>query len=76
MNIVQPKSAIRRFFCKHDVVHIIRYHRNCVTPDMVKKLLYIDRLKVHNFVQCCKCGEILYTNQFEGEKLFEQRDVE
>lgn len=61
-------SWLKQFFCKH-VLEVTRYHRSVVPPELSRKLLYIDRHEVCNFVQCGKCGKVFDTNQ--REKLFD-----
>lgn len=67
-NLIQ---RLRALLCRHSTVRVIRWHWKCVTPAMRGKELYVDRFKVHNFVQCCSCKRILNTDQ-AGERLFEQ----
>lgn len=65
-------KRISQMFCRHNVVRVIRWHASCVTPQMRNKVLYVDRLAVHNFVQCACCERILWVDQ--SERLFEQPD--
>lgn len=58
-------AALKRIFCTHRFLHVIRWHRNCVTREMRGKELYIDVHRVHCFVQCCRCKRIFNTDQRE-----------
>lgn len=60
-----------KLFCRHNTVHVARWHASCVTTEMRGKELYVDRLGVHNFVRCSHCLKFLQTNQHE--RMFEQR---
>lgn len=62
---------LKQLFCKH-VLEVARYHQSVVHPELSKKLLYIDRHKVHNFIRCGKCGKVFDTNQ--REKLFDTEE--
>jgi hypothetical protein len=62
---------LKQLFCKH-VLGVTRYHQSVVPPDLSKKLLYIDRHQVHNFIQCGKCGKVFDTAQ--RGKLFDSED--
>jgi hypothetical protein len=61
-------SWLKQLFCKH-ILEVVRYHQSVVQPELRKKLLYIDRHKVHNFIQCGKCGTVFDTAQ--RDKLFD-----
>lgn len=52
-----------RTFCRHTTVRVLRYHPLQVTDDMQGKQLYVDRCDVHNFIECCHCGQLLNTRQ-------------
>ena len=67
-------KRISQMFCRHNVVRVIRYNKNCVPDDWRGKLLYVDRLDVHNFVQCSCCERVLYVDQ--RERLFEDSTSE
>lgn len=67
-------KRISQMFCRHSVVRVIRYHRNTVPHAWRGRLLYVDRLDVHCFVQCTCCERVLYVDQ--RENLFEQYDPE
>lgn len=55
----------RQLICQHNVVRVVRWHPDVVHDDMRDKVLYVDDLNVHNFVQCRKCGKFLHTDQTE-----------
>lgn len=58
-------QAIRRLFCNHRVLHVIRYHASVVPHAWVPKLLYVDKHCVHNFIQCVHCQKVFHTQQLE-----------
>ena len=63
------KKWFKKLFCRHNNVHVIRWHPDVLRPDMTRKtLLYVDELGVYNFVECLKCKKILHSNQ--SQKLF------
>lgn len=62
----------KQLICRHNLVRVVRWHPDVVGDDIKDKLLYVDDLNVHNFVQCKKCGQFLNTNQ--KEKLRGQKD--
>lgn len=63
-------GRLKALVCRHSVVEVVRWHRNSVPENQKDKLLYVDRHKVHNFVQCRKCRTVLGTYQIE--RLYEQ----
>lgn len=67
---------LKQLFCKH-VLEVARYHQSVVPSKSRKKLLYIDKHKVHNFIQCGKCGKVFDTAQrdklFDAEKAARDR---
>ncbi len=66
-------KQIKQFFCFHSTVRVIRYHANVVPESWKSKLLYIDRYRVHNFVQCVHCSKVLNTDQ--REFLYQQNNI-
>lgn len=65
---------IKNLLCRHNVVHVKRWHPDVLEPEMKKKVLYVDDLGVCNIVQCSKCGKFLKGRQNQSEKLRSQKD--
>jgi hypothetical protein len=63
-------AALRQLLCQHNIVRVIRWHRECVPQAWKTRLLYVDRHHVHNFVQCVSCSKVLSVDQ--KERLYEQ----
>lgn len=56
---------LRQLVCRHKAVRIVRRHRDTLFPDMRGKVLFIDRLKVVNLVECASCRKLFYPAQTE-----------
>lgn len=65
VNTLRAAARLRALWCRHGTVRVVRCHSNVVPDDWRYKLLYVDRYKVHNFVQCVHCDKVLETDQQE-----------
>lgn len=67
--------AWKSFWCRHKTLTIQRAHRHSdYARKNADKLLYIDRLLVHNFISCHHCGKVMSANY--REPLFDDISIE
>ena len=56
----------KQLFCRHSTLEVARRHWSTVPSDWkLGNILYVDDLEVVNYIKCCNCGKVYFTEQKE-----------